>query len=77
MNSIVAKFECRTVSPSEHDAELIEVSMTPAVYGPENETWAYYTPSGLLQLGINANVPAATFCKPGKSYKVTIEELPE
>ena len=49
--------------------------MMPAVEGEENKTWAYYTPSGSLMLGIKSDVPAAQFCKPGKSYKITIEEF--
>jgi len=72
---IIAKFQCNTVAQSVSQDERVMLNAVYADSGP-NKEWAKYTPSGSLDMTIS-NPSAQGQIKPGKFYKITIEEAPE
>ena len=70
---IVAKFKCESVAkPSESNGDTESISLS-AVYGPGNETWSKFTPSGSLSMSISNPAAQGKF-QPGKSYLLNISE---
>lgn len=75
MKKVIAKFECTSACKNAEYPEITDVDLAAAIDGEENQTWAYYTPSGNIDMNIKSDVPAGTFFKEGKNYKVTFEEM--
>jgi hypothetical protein len=73
LNRLLAKFKVSWVQNFGNDNE--KVSMTPVVGdSDENKTFSKYTPTGLFEMHIT-NPAAMGFFKPGKEYRLTIEEV--
>jgi hypothetical protein len=82
--TVQAKFRCtektsRTSThsysgePGLHDSEEVKFN---AVYGPGNEHWSKFTPSGELKMQIT-NPAALSQFEVGKDYLLTIEAAPK
>jgi hypothetical protein len=76
--SVVAKFECSSVTPLPYDNGVYVVHAY-AVYGNGrgNEHFSDATPFGNFSMGIKEGRPAATYFKQGKRYLVTFTEVEE
>lgn len=70
--SIRAKFKCQQVARVDAGVGQVseQVSLHP-VYGPANEPWSKFTPSGRLDMTIT-NPDAQGAFTPGKSYFLDI-----
>lgn len=69
---VKAKFRCNSVT----DFGGCKQAQLNAVYSQtgENADFAEATQSGELKIGIDKEVPASNFFKPGKEYYLTFEE---
>ena len=67
-----AKFHCNSVE----SYQFGKTAKLTAVYGKEGENhdFAKATPSGKIEIGIDDDVPASLFFKPGREYYLTFEE---
>lgn len=70
---IIAKFKCLSVTRHEGDSETVRMQ---AAYGPGNEQWSKFTPSGSLEVCITNPACAGAF-EPGKHYHLTFEPTEE
>lgn len=74
MKSVIAKFECISVS-DDSELEVKSVALWPVTDGSEeNKSFSKYTPSGSLNLVISYDTPACEFFKEGKEYYLDITE---
>lgn len=75
IETVTAKFKCVSVT-NFGGSKSANLS---AVYGTtgENADFARATPSGQLQIGIDAGVPASDFFKPGESYYLVFKKAPK
>lgn len=75
---ITAMFQCQSItvsgsSPGGAQAETIQLH---PVYGPENEPWSKFTPSGSLSMTIT-NPQAQGVLKVGHVYQLTLSQSTE
>ena len=64
--TVRAKFHCNSIESYIHGTR----AKLTAVYGKEGENhdFAKATPSGIVEISIDEDVPASTFFKPGEEY---------
>lgn len=68
-----AKFRCLSVEDfGDHKKATLGAVMDDS---EENKSFAKYTPSGTLHIGIDGDAPAAAFFKPKKEYYLLFEEI--
>jgi len=82
--NIIAKFKCESVTKThtgnkDEQGNLLQnetVNLSVVTSGKANVGWSRYTPWGKLEMAIT-NPGAQDKIKPGKNYKITIEEVSE
>jgi len=67
---VKAKFKCLSITEFENQKEVALF----AAYGPGNEDYAKFTPSGSLKIMVNDETKASDYFKPGKHYILDIQE---
>ena len=75
MKSVRAKFVCTNVMDQPQSEQKV-VSFAPVVSGSEeNESFAKYTPAGVLVLNVSYDTPASAVFVEGDSYFVDITSV--
>lgn len=77
LTSVRAKMVCNSTGESGQNIDRVNLGAVYSNDKSENADFATATPWGSCTLGIDRNVPAASFFKPGKKYYITFTEAPD